>query len=159
MAKNNISFDVLIDTKEKIPWNLAGMECVKSVAHCHLETGDYTIEGLEHVLCIERKKSVAELAKNITEDRFKRELERMQKFPYKFILLEFGYGHIDDYPHGSGIPEDKIKLVRVKGPFIRAAIARMEIKYDIHIVSCGHTAYAEEKACNIMKEVYRRHAN
>lgn len=154
----DISFDILIDTKEKIPWEFTDASYVDNIEHVHLDTGDYTIVGFEDTLCIERKRSVAEFAKNITEERFKRELERMREFPHKFIIFEFNYSHIDDYPLGSSIPKAKHKHIRVKGPFIRAAIARMEVEYGIHVIPCGHAAYAEEKAGNIMKEIYRKYS-
>ena len=48
-----------------------------------LDTGDYSLEGLEDKVCIERKASVVEFANNVGHDavRFAKEIERMKKFP------------------------------------------------------------------------------
>ena len=146
-----------MDSQEKIPWDFYTDQCIGNISVCKLPTGDYTIEGLEDVLCIERKKSVAELAKNVTEERFERELERMSDFAHKFLILEFGYNHIESYPVGSGIPKNKQKRVKVKGPFIMSVLARIQTKYDIHVIPCGHRAYAEQVAYNIMKAIYKKY--
>ena len=44
-----------------------------------LNTGDYSIEGMESIFTIERKMSVSEIANNITENRFKDVLDRLDK--------------------------------------------------------------------------------
>ena len=120
-----------------------------------IDVNDYdSIDGLEHDLCIERKKNVAELAGNITDSRFKRELERMAEFPYKFLILEFDYRHIDDFPEGSNIPERLKKRVRVKGPYIIKCLSRIMTKYGIQVLMCSNTAYAEHVAYSLMKEIY-----
>jgi len=144
--------NIIIDTREKYPWKFERASA--ELTYRKLDTGDYAIDGLEDRLCIERKRSVAELANNITDSRFKRELERMAEFPYKFLVLEFDYRHIDDFPEGSDIPKHLKKRVRVKGPFIIKCLTRMMTKYGIHVLPCSNTAYAEHVAYSIMKEIY-----
>ena len=83
---SNLRFNVIRDTREqKNFWLFANYDEVVNVIDQKLDTGDYTIEGLEENLCIERKHSISELAKNIAEDRFERELERMSKFYYSYL--------------------------------------------------------------------------
>ena len=79
---------IIVDTKEKIPWKFDQLYNVE-VMYRHLITGDYSIDGYENVLCIERKKSVLEIAVNITQKRFWNELVRMSKIKHRFIILEF----------------------------------------------------------------------
>jgi len=144
--------NIIIDTRErKNPWQF--LNTSSTVCYHKLDTGDYTVEGLEDILCIERKASVAEIAQNVTDDRFKRELERMQEFPYKFIILEFDYRHIDDFPEGSDLPQKIMKNIRTKGPFIIKCLSRIMTKYDINILPCSNAIYAEHVAYSIMKEV------
>lgn len=143
---------IIVDTREKLPW-LFGFSTA-SISHQKLNTGDYSIEGLEDVLCIERKKSVSELANNITTDRFQRELERMSQFPYKFLILEFNYEHVCDFPYGSNIPRHLRVKVRIRGPFIMKCLAEIKHNYDICILPCTNALYAEHVAYGIMKEIH-----
>ena len=85
MPDKKYSFNIIIDTREQKPWTFAGCDTINR----KLDTGDYSIEGLEHLLCIERKNSVSEIANNISESRFKAEILRMNDYLHKFILLEF----------------------------------------------------------------------
>ena len=152
-------FEVIIDSREQQPWSFASSTIIDNVIHKKLDTGDYSMAGFEDVLCIERKKSVAELATNITDDRFKRELERMAQFKYKFLLLEFNYYQIDQYPEGSDIPKRLQGKIKVTGSFIIKCLTEIQIKHDIHIMACGNAQYAEYIAEKIMKRVYESRNN
>lgn len=143
---------VIVDTREQQPWGFANAEDIETVLN-KLDTGDYTIAGLEDILCIERKKSVAELAKNVTEKRFESELERMSKFPHKFLLLEFDYHHIEIFPKGSKIPRYLHKRLKVKSKFIMKSLSDIQIKYGVHVIPCGNVHYAELVASSIIKRI------
>ena len=84
-----IKYQVIRDTREQNGWDFtAGNSCEGTLVE-GLKTGDYSIKGYEHLLSIERKGCIAELASNLVEDRFERELERMESFKYSFLILEF----------------------------------------------------------------------
>ena len=78
-------------------------ECERAVAK--LDTGDYSVAGLEEVLCIERKKSVSEIANNIVEKRYKDWTKRMSKYKYKFLMLEFDLDDVYRYPRIHDVPK------------------------------------------------------
>jgi hypothetical protein len=147
-------FDVIIDTREKQPWSFAQSSSIDNIINKKLDTGDYSIVGLEDVLCIERKRSVSELATNITQDRFKNEMERMSNFPYKFLILEFDYFQIDMYPEGSNIPKDLQSKIRINGSYIMKVLSEIQVRNGIHVIACGNVAFAEHVAINLMKRVY-----
>lgn len=149
-------FNIIADTREQQPWEFSS-EKIDQVISRKLDTGDYTVEGLEDKLCIERKKSVAELAGNVTDDRFERELERMSEFPHAFLLLEFGIDDIMVYPKGSRIPKHLARKIRVKGPFIMKRLAEMQIQHNVHIVFGGDTDNARYMATSIMKRVSEKY--
>lgn len=76
-------FTILYDTREQAPWTFANIVIEKRlwVAPRKLTTlnpGDYSIEGMERLLCVERKSS-ADFVGSVTAGagRFKREHERM----------------------------------------------------------------------------------
>lgn len=146
-------FNILVDTREQQPWDLQSAQIDKTISH-KLDTGDYTIEGFENILCIERKKSVAEIAGNLTSQRFERELERMSVYPYAFLILEFGISDILSYPVGSSIPPSKWKRIRIRGKYIMSELAKLSITYDVHVWYCNNTKQAELAATHIMKQVY-----
>ena len=73
-----------------------------------LDTGDYSLVGLEDKLCIERKGRISELAINLGKDkrRFMDEITRMKEFPFKFLILEFSLEDVifcsnDEFPFTS----------------------------------------------------------
>lgn len=145
-------FNVIVDTREQQPWNFTSSS-INEIKRQKLDTGDYSIEGMEDILCIERKQSVSELAGNITDKRFIRELERMAKFRFKFLILEFDYYSIDIFPQGSTIPEKFRKNIRVSGNYIMKMLSEIQVKYGVHVVTCMNSNYASHVASNIMKQV------
>jgi len=109
-------YKVIRDTREQNGWTfMAGKACEGTISGT-LKTGDYSIEGYQDILTLERKGSIAELATNLVEDRFERELERMESFKYAFMILEFSMDDLIKYPKGSGIPSYQMKSVKLN-PF------------------------------------------
>lgn len=152
-------FTVIRDTREKKGhgwWFDDNAYCEGTIVQ-KVEIGDYTIQDMEHLLCIERKESTAELAKNCGEKRFHRELERMASFRHPFLLLEFGWHEIETYPRGSGIPTSKWKSLRIKGKYIMRVISTARLQYGIHVIACGDKKRAEDTAFNIMRKVHELH--
>jgi len=150
---------IIKDTREKTGWNFQESESCKGTKSQALETGDYSVEGLEDLLCIERKASVAELAANVTQKRFQNEIERMQEYKHAFIILEFSINDILAFPVGSNIPKKKWKYIKIKGPFILKKISEYQVKYNIHVIPCGNSSNAEYLAYNIMKKVKENEGN
>jgi ERCC4-type nuclease len=146
------SFVVIVDTREKQPWELnssrvLGREVTK------LDTGDYTVEGIEDKLCIDRKASVSELAQNITTKRFVNELKRIKEFPHAFLILEFSASDIFNFPHSADLPPAVKKRIRVNGNFLMRCLSRLQIKYDFNIIFAGNRSNAERIAVNLMEDV------
>lgn len=150
-----MGFTAIIDTREKEPWRLVA-STIDGVVVEKLDTGDYSIKGLEDKLCIERKQSVSELAGNVSQPRFQNELNRMLTYKYRFLVLEFDITDILDYPVGSGIPQNRWKTLRIKGPYIMQCLSQFQVKYGIHVIFAGNATHAEYIASNIMKRVYEQ---
>lgn len=119
---------IIVDTREQKPHkfhkskNCLGMEQKK------LDFGDYTIEGLENFIIIERKQSIDELCGNIGKNRkrFEKELERMQVCRYRFIVVE-------DYL--SSIYRRTFS--RMKPNAVFETIWAWELKYDVRFIFAG----------------------
>lgn len=82
---------IVIDTREQKPYEF---EDVKTITGT-LPTGDYSIQGCENNICIERK-SLQDLYQTLTwgRDRFKKELERMQEFDEAYLLVEASWATV-----------------------------------------------------------------
>ncbi len=75
---------LITDTRERTPLCFQHLETVPGV----LQTGDYSIQGLEHLFSVERK-SIADLVQSVTRERkrFERELHRLRGFHFKRLLV------------------------------------------------------------------------
>lgn len=147
---NNDDFTIIIDTREQQPWGFE--EYV--VAHKKLDTGDYSIEGLQDIFAIERKKSINEIANNIVEPRFKDVLARMGQLKYSFFLLEFSMTDVLNYPIGSNLPKRMWDKVKIKPAFIVKNILDWQLKYNIKVLFCNSSSNAEKMAEYIIKKMY-----
>lgn len=148
-------FTIIVDTREQKPWHF---EEEYAVAHSKLETGDYSIEGLEDILCIERKRSVSEIANNLTEKRFDDFLSRMSKYKFPFLLLEFSVDDILSFPIGSDIPKRLWEKIKISPNYILARMIQMSYLYNIHVIYCGSTSNAEKYAIGLMKKIHKKYA-
>jgi len=93
---------IIIDTREKDPFPLALLGA--AVIRRKLDTGDYSIDGLESRVCLERKSlddfvgtfvmhMRARRAGN--QSRWGREIERMKLIPRRVIVIEGTLEHIE----------------------------------------------------------------
>jgi DNA excision repair protein ERCC-4 len=75
----------LIDTREQRPFDLAPLQMERAT----LDTGDYTVKGLEKSVAIERK-SLPDLVMCVgrERERFERECQRLMAYPVKAIVVE-----------------------------------------------------------------------
>jgi len=146
-------YTVIRDTREHNDkgWLFAKSSRCEGTETVKLDTGDYSVVGMEESFCIERKGSVTEFARNVTENRFERELERLESFDYPFIILEFSMADILDYPKNSGIPYSKRKQLRFRGPFILKRLIEFQMKYKTKILICG--SRGKEVASSIFKRI------
>ncbi len=151
---------ILIDTREKIPWRFAFADVETEL--CTEKTGDYTIEGFETVICLDRKKSVDELARNLCSDyeRFRKELVRMMDFKYAYFICEFSLEDILNYPNKSGADKytwrNKQKWQpKTTGKKMLKQIETIENKYGVKFIFAGNRLEAEQTAYNIFLNVYQ----
>jgi ERCC4-type nuclease len=141
---------VIIDTKEK-----SGYWDYENSIFKNLKTGDYTLEGLEEHLCIERKKTTGEIANNASEKRFIKQLTRMKNYPHRYILFEFSLDDVLRFPEGSTIPKKIWPKLRINGQFLYRFIIEMSVFYGIQTFFCGDKENAMLVAEKIMNRVER----
>jgi len=122
---------IIVDTREKTPW-----EFENSVSR-KLDVGDYSIEGYESILAVERKATTSEFARNINESRFLDVLDRLDSIRYGFIICEFTMDDVLSFPRNSGIPQKLWNTVRVHPNYILKCILEYQMRYNVNILMCG----------------------
>lgn len=146
-------FTIVVDTREQMPWEFG----FHTTSKRKLDTGDYSIEGMESIFTIERKMSVSEIATNITENRFKDVLERLSKIPHAYLIMEFSIEDIYTFPVGSDIPKKLWDKLRVKGNYIMKVLLEASLNYNIQLIFCGDAENAERTAVSLMKRIYEKY--
>ncbi len=96
---------VLVDTREQHPFDLVGSHrnWIGAQRTATLKTGDYSIEGMEDLLVLERK-SLVDAIQSVMSRRasFIRSCERLSAFRWKAILIEATYEDMKSYYRDFG---------------------------------------------------------
>lgn len=150
---NKDPFTIIIDTREQIPWEFGYHDTAKQ----KLDTGDYSIQGFENIIAVERKKSVSELATNLSESRFKDVLERLSQIKHPYMIFEFDLDEVYAFPVGSDIPKKMWDKLRISGNYIVKRLIEIQLQYGIQIVFCGDPNNAERFTVSLMKRIYERY--
>lgn len=130
-------YKVYRDTSEKLGWWFQSSDVCEGTEEFNLFTGDYTIEGFQEKLIIERKANTAELAKNIYEDRFEEELKRMDSFKYPFLIFEFDMEDVLGFPVNSGIPQRLWPKLKTTPELLLSKILSYDMRYKTKILFAG----------------------
>ena len=132
-------FKVIRDTSEKQGfgwWFREDDRCDGTIVQ-NLNTGDYTIKGAEDIFVIERKRNTGEFAINIFEDRFYRELERLDSFEHPFMILEFTMDDMVHFPRNSGVPQNKWSKLKVTPKLMIKKFLEISCNYKTKIILAG----------------------
>lgn len=147
-------FTIVVDNREQQGWTFRSFDtCLGCVAGT-LKTGDYAIQGHENLIVVERKLSVNEIANNLKEARFERELVRLQAdVKYPFILMEFDLQDVLDWPRSANLPANVKRRIKTTGPYLLRQISTLMIKYPkVQWIYCGNEG--QKLALGLMKRVY-----
>ena len=145
---------VLVDTREQKPFRFDaethGATCVRE----HLPTGDYTARGAEHLICIERKGDVGDLATCVgrERDRFERELERMLGFPRRYLLMEFTLDTMLRWhpPAGTDGATDRGGR-RIVGTHLVGSVLAWSSRFGVQPLWCGSRALAAATLLKLLR--------
>jgi ERCC4-type nuclease len=141
---NKKGLTVLVDSREKMPFDLVdGDKVIASETVC-LATGDYTIKDIDPLwLCVERKSGVQELYNCFTNqrDRFFRQVERMKSFKYQFLVVECDAGDVCDLGNyfwfKSEDPRRQWQMRNTASQIIRSTILSLMLSHGIHVIFVG----------------------
>jgi hypothetical protein len=116
-----------------------------------LDTGDYSIVGLEDIFVIERKGSIGEFYQNMVEKRFEAELARLEEFRWPFVILEFELRDIMMFPFSSGIPKRIWPKLRMKPQFILKRLNDFQLSYRTKFIFAGK--FGRDMAINLFDNI------
>lgn len=131
---------VLRDTREQTGWDFPAKAPCLGTREATLKTGDYTLEGYEGVLAVERKRSTGEIAANLVEGRFWRELERLDAFAHPYLVCEFTLADVLAFPHESGIPRPRWRSLRVSAQFLLKRLMELQVRHRTRVIFAGVNA-------------------
>ena len=160
MYKHAPKYTVIRDTRERQGYFFNEFQACEGMIDRKLDTGDYSIDGLEDKICIERKASPTELALNLGSNKatFLREIERMKDFDHRFLVLEFTPEDLNGFPHNSKIPEAKKRSIKVSGKYITKCLMEFMIYDDIQVLFCGDKHNAFLMVSSLLKRLNEKYS-
>ena len=145
------AIQILVDTKEHLPYTFAGFVRIAGTTRQTLPAGDYAIAEAPEIFRVERRRveEFNTIFSNPSDNRprFLRELEPLLAFPHRFLVIEGtiqyskGVGRLGQY-HKNGMMD-----------FLDALTARFGIK----IIYSDSREEAEERVANLAATHYAYH--
>lgn len=150
MAKKKYKpYKVIRDSREKKGhgWYFRATATCDGMDVRKLDTGDYSVEGYEDLIMIERK-SIPDLWNSLIQgrERFMREMDRAKEIPARYLVIE---GTMKDVQKG-------IRYSRVNGDTMLANLISLEQKYGIHVIFTDKRKdVAQRYVRNLLKKLYQ----
>lgn len=143
---------VLVDTREQAPFDFRAFpNWIAGEKKVALAAGDYSIEGMESLIALERK-SLNDLLATLVHSRprFFRECERLACYPYRALIIEASYevikseyGDLWSEAHPNGIS---------------GSLDALEAKFGIPVIyTSTYKPLAEEKAASWLTKHFTYH--
>lgn len=134
---------IAIDTREQLRYMFDGYESFRTT----LKTGDYSLEGFESVLAIERK-SHSDAWGCLTDGRkrFERCLERLGSLDRSAIVIESSMAEFV-------VPPSRIK--RVNAATAMGSYISWSTKYRIPVFFCENRQWAERVTLRVLAAYFK----
>lgn len=151
-----VNFTIIIDTREQHPFTFQGLESdargdrrplIVPTNAGTLQSGDYSVKGLEHAVAVERK-SMVDLYGTIGagRDRFVRELERLDQMEFAAVVIEAGWPAIIGNPPAQSKISPKV--------IYRSIIAWGQRYPRVHWWPCPTRTFAERTTFRILQRFW-----
>ncbi len=149
---------IIRDTREKENF---GWDFPCEVKNKKLDTGDYTIQGMETSIIIERKHSPVEIGMNLGVDvkRFEKELVRLKEFSMAYLVCEFPLSSLLSFPKNCNIPTAKLAKVKTTGKFLTSSLSSLCKKYEVELIYTNGREDAISKVWDIFQLAYELRGN
>lgn len=148
---------IQVDTREKQPFKFAWAISHKQITGTviqKLDAGDYGLLAFPRLVTIERKKTVGELYNNLItkekRERFIREMERMQEYHYRYIVVEHNWDALWDRNNFKFAKRNR----NFAGYIVLSHLINIQADYDVHIHFAGDKA--EQLTLKLLQKHYER---
>ena len=136
---------ILVDTREKNPFDFSGLRnWIGGEKSSALKAGDYSIEGMETLLVLERK-TLTDLITTLIQQRtrFFKQCEKMIKYRWRALLIEASYEEIKS-------PYDRDEYNTSAHPnAVSGTLDALEARFGIPVIYTSiYRPLAEEKAAS-----------
>lgn len=134
---------VIVDTREQLPLDFSRFgNWIESTRRGTLSVGDYSVEGYEDSITLERK-SLEDLVGTLmhSRERFIRQCERMALYRHKAIIVECTYEEVKS-PYNA-------EFVAAHPNGVSGSLDAIEARYGIPVIyTSRHRDLAAEKAAS-----------
>ena len=139
---------IVIDTREQLPYTFRAINPPPDTIRKALASGDYSIEGFEDQIAIERKSKVDFYGSvGRGRRRFEAELERLSKFEYAAVVIEAEWRDLLIPPARS----------RLNKKTITRGIAAWNQRYGVSFYTVPNRAFAERWTYILLERFWRDH--
>lgn len=141
---------IIIDTREQTPYQFATINPRPDTTRQALKTGDYSLEGFEDQVTVERK-SLQDAFGTFGRGRrrFVRELERMSEYDFAAVVIEADWNTI------LRNPPTRSKL---NPKSVYSSIIAWMQRHNVHFVTCPNRAFAEKTTYRLLERYWKDHA-
>lgn len=139
-------FRIVIDTREQAPFRFTGIKATRSqggatvvvdlLTDRHLDTGDYSVAGMEARVAVERK-SLPDLFGSLghERERFEREIQRLNAMEFGAVVVEADFRAIRE------TPPDRTQM---SPDSVEGSILAWSVRYPrVHWFPCSDRRHAE----------------
>lgn len=129
-----MEFRIVIDTREQEPY---GFTC--AVVRRALPAGDYSADGYEDVVAVERK-SLADFARTTIHEfaRFAAELDQLAHLPHACIVVEGDLDHVLRGQAGAALRGVSPESLRGVSPeSLLGAAVHIQVRFGVPVIWCG----------------------
>ena len=135
---------VLVDTRERYPFEFSRFpNWIAEEKRQALKAGDYSVEGMETLLILERK-TLTDLITTVIQQRgrFLKQCEKMTKYRWRAVLIEASYEEIKT-------PYDEEYNTLAHPNAVSGTLDALEARFGIPVIyTSRYRSLAEEKAAS-----------
>jgi DNA excision repair protein ERCC-4 len=137
---------IIKDTREQQGYSFANIKPKPKIINEGLKSGDYSIQGMEDEVAIERKsKADAFQSFGRNRKRFERELVRLSKMSFAAVVVEADWAEVLNNPP---------KRTRLSPKVLFVSRIAWEQRYGIHFWFCFNREFAEKTTYRILERFY-----
>jgi ERCC4-type nuclease len=139
---------IIIDSNEQLPYDFSLIDPQPKTIRRKLKTGDYSLEGFENRVCVERK-TAADLFGSMGRGRvnLEKEFQRMASFDFAAFMIE------DDW---TNILKNPPVYSQMNPRAVFRTCLAWAVKYGVHVV-WGHRREHAEKITYILLENFLKY--